>query len=64
MNCHDDSTAYLSYKADKFFNKETSAQRKPKEATNLINYIIEELTRAEELHLLGKYILRYMPPKN
>jgi len=64
MNCYDNSTAFLSYKADKFFNKDTTAKRKPKEAINLIKYVIEELTRAEELHLLGKYILQYLPPKN
>ena len=62
-NCYDDIKAFHSYKADKFFPKETAAKRQPKEATALINYIVEECTRAEELNLLGKYILRYLPPK-
>ena len=62
-NCNDNYNAYLTYKSNHFFEEETAATRAPKEATALINFIVEKVTIREELYLLGKFIIQYLPPK-
>ena len=52
-HANEDPHAYYTHKSNKFFRKETSQQRKPKEATALINYIIDKLTLKEEMKCLG-----------
>lgn len=42
--CNENYNAYHTYKSNEFFQQETSAQRAPKEATAMINYIINKVT--------------------
>lgn len=62
-NANEDMKAFHTHKTNKFFRSETSSQRKPKEATALIKFIIDKLTMKEELAVMGNFMVRYMPPK-
>ena len=62
-NCDDDYLAYHTYKANRFFEQETAADRQPKQASALIKYIIGKVTMKEELIILGRVITKLLNPK-